>query len=89
MLSSLLLDRSREQIAGVEDFADALQVCIIAQRLQLAADILKYAYMAHFFANPLSVFLCDDLQFEDVSSEHLDALRNLPSFRQYVLIRRR
>lgn len=86
-LSRLLLDRSCDQIAGVEDFSDALQVCTIIQHSQWQLTYVKYAYMTHFFANPLSVFLCDNLSFTDVSSEHFDALRNLPSFRQYVFIR--
>src|SRR5215469_9618965 len=50
----------------------------------LPVTYFQYAYMTHFFANPLSVFLCKRLRFEDLSKEHLDALRNLPSFRQYV-----
>lgn len=47
-------------------------------------DSSQYAYMTHFFANPLSVFLCKTLRFEDLSAEHFDGLRNLPSFRQYA-----
>lgn len=53
-------------------------------QLELPLTHFQYAYMTHFFANPLSVFLCKSLRFEDLSKEHLDALRNLPSFRQYA-----
>lgn len=52
--------------------------------LRLPLTRPQYAYMTHFFANPLSVFLCKPLRFEDLSKGHLDALRNLPSFRQYA-----
>ncbi|EOD51879.1 putative origin recognition complex subunit 3 protein [Neofusicoccum parvum UCRNP2] len=41
-----------------------------------------YAYMSHFFANPLSIFLRPDLKYEQVSSKDLEALRNVDSFRK-------
>lgn len=67
-LSHMLLERHREHLQSVQDFAAALQ----------------YAYMAHFYANPLSVFLIDSLQPEDLSKDHFEALRNVPSFQIYV-----
>jgi origin recognition complex subunit 3 len=45
--------------------------------------LLQYAYMCHFYANPLSVLLAPDLQdvIPLLQEEHLDAIRNLPSFK--------
>jgi origin recognition complex subunit 3 len=67
-LSHLLLERHREHLQSVQDFVAALH----------------YAYMAHFFANPLSVFLSDSLQSEDLSKDHFEALRNVPSFQNFI-----
>lgn len=67
-LSHMLLDRHRENLQSVQDFAAALQ----------------YAYMAHFYSNPLSVFLSDSLQPGDLSKDHFEALRNVPSFQNYI-----
>jgi origin recognition complex subunit 3 len=67
-LSHMLLERHKEHLQSVQDFAVALQ----------------YASMAHFYANPLSVFLLDSLQPEDISKEHFEALRNVPSFRTFA-----
>lgn len=64
----MLLERHREHLQSVQDFAAALQ----------------YAYMAHFYANPLSVFLSDSLQLDELSKDHFEALRNVPSFQNYI-----
>ncbi|KAI1322205.1 origin recognition complex subunit 3 N-terminus-domain-containing protein [Xylariaceae sp. FL0255] len=60
-----LLERQRDQVASIPDFARSL----------------KYAYMCHFYANPLTVLLSD--QF-DADTEILEVVRCLPSFRQSV-----
>ncbi|TID16760.1 Origin recognition complex subunit 3 [Venturia nashicola] len=67
-LSHMLLERHREHLQSVRDFAAALQ----------------YAYMAHFYANPLSVFLSKTLKLGDLNGDHFEALRNVPSFQNYV-----
>lgn len=67
-LSHMLLERHREHLQSVQDFAAALQ----------------YAYMAHFYANPLSVFLSNSLQIGDLNEDHFEALRNVPSFQNYI-----
>ncbi|KAL4996536.1 origin recognition complex subunit 3 N-terminus-domain-containing protein [Aspergillus recurvatus] len=47
---------------------------------------LKYAYMSHFFANPISVLLADRVA-EDLQHDKLcEAIRNVPSFREYCEI---
>ncbi|KAL4969243.1 putative origin recognition complex subunit 3 [Aspergillus stella-maris] len=44
---------------------------------------VKYAYMSHFFANPVSVLLAEDIP-GDLQIERLcEAIRNVPSFREY------
>lgn len=48
----------------------------------ICADLLQYAYLSHFYANALSIFLDDTVTLADVSAEHTEALRNLPSFQQ-------
>jgi len=67
-LSHMLLERHKEHLQSVQDFAAALQ----------------YAYMSHFYANPLSVFLSESLRFDDLSKDHFDALRNVLSFQNFV-----
>ncbi|KFA74810.1 hypothetical protein S40288_03511 [Stachybotrys chartarum IBT 40288] len=64
-----MLDRQHDQVAGIQAFIASL----------------KYAYMSHFFANPLSLLLSADASGADaLQAEHLEAIRNLPSFRNSV-----
>ncbi|KAL5337801.1 origin recognition complex subunit 3 N-terminus-domain-containing protein [Aspergillus crustosus] len=44
---------------------------------------VKYAYMSHFFANPVSVFLADNLPGDLQQVLFCEAIRNTPSFREY------
>lgn len=46
------------------------------------ADCLQYAYLSHFYANALSIFLDQSITQADISAEHFEAVRNLPSFQQ-------
>ncbi|KAK0672892.1 putative origin recognition complex subunit 3 [Cercophora samala] len=65
-----LVRRQQEQVAGVGAFVSSL----------------KYAYMNHFYANPLSVLLADGqkLDKEILQPEHLEAVRMLESFKSHV-----
>ncbi|OAA49466.1 origin recognition complex subunit [Metarhizium rileyi] len=63
-----MLDRQYEQVAGIQSFISSL----------------KYAYMCHFYANPLSILSFFDKHEGAPQQEHLEAARNLPSFRQAV-----
>ncbi|XP_044714923.1 origin recognition complex subunit [Hirsutella rhossiliensis] len=64
-----MLDRQHEQIAGIQAFISSL----------------KYAYMCHFYANPLSIFISSGaLASKAIQPEHIEALRNLESFREHV-----
>ena len=43
--------------------------------------------MTHFFANPLSITLNDDPTHVPLQEAHYEAVRNLPSFRRYIMHR--
>ncbi|QSZ35080.1 hypothetical protein DSL72_007944 [Monilinia vaccinii-corymbosi] len=68
---SSLMERQNDHVQSVQAFIGAL----------------KYAYMCHFYANPLSILLC--LQENSnlatfLQPEHFEALRILPSFQNYI-----
>jgi origin recognition complex subunit 3 len=63
-----MLDRQKDHVQNVQDFCDGL----------------KYAYMSHFYASYPSVFLRSGLIFEELSADAFEAVRNLPSFQQWV-----
>ncbi|KAL4784260.1 origin recognition complex subunit 3 N-terminus-domain-containing protein [Aspergillus varians] len=47
---------------------------------------VKYAYMSHFFANPISVLLADGTPGDLGNDKLCEAIRNVPSFREYCEI---
>lgn len=63
-----MLDRQKDYVQNVQDFCDGL----------------RYAFMSHFYATVPSVFLDDGLNYKDTQAESLEAVRNLPSFRQHI-----
>ena len=63
-----MLDRQKDHVQNVQDFRDGL----------------KYAYMSHFYASCPSVFLKDNVAFEELDVNAFKAVRNLPSFRLRV-----
>ncbi|KAI1382237.1 origin recognition complex subunit 3 N-terminus-domain-containing protein [Hypoxylon crocopeplum] len=63
-----LLERQRDQVSSIPVFVSSL----------------KYAYMCHFYANPLTVLLSDNIENDMLREEHFEAVRCLPSFRRYV-----
>ncbi|KAL2134751.1 hypothetical protein VTI74DRAFT_10907 [Chaetomium olivicolor] len=62
-----LVERQHDQVAGIQMFVSSL----------------KYAYMCHFYANPLSVLLASDSRLERklLQPEHIEAVRTLDSFK--------
>jgi len=74
-MCDLLMDRQKNHTQSIQTFVAAL----------------KYAYMSHFYANPLSIvlgFMGDNERLGKVlTDEHVEAIRNLPSFRRYRGIR--
>ncbi|KAI2638157.1 origin recognition complex subunit 3 N-terminus-domain-containing protein [Xylaria nigripes] len=67
-LVASLLERQREQVAGIPDFIRSL----------------KYAYMCHFYANPLSFLVLDEVNASVLGPSHVETARYLPSFRRAV-----
>lgn len=71
-LAEYLLKRQKEHTTSVSAFLAAL----------------KYAYMAHFFGNALSILSTyshdKDRIDELLQPEHFEAIRNLPSFRAFI-----
>ncbi|RMJ16921.1 hypothetical protein CDV36_003395 [Fusarium kuroshium] len=59
-----MLDRQHDQVSGIQTFTMSL----------------KYAYMCHFYANPLSVLGHTSL----LQAEHTEASRHVSSFREHV-----
>jgi origin recognition complex subunit 3 len=62
-----LVERQQDQVAGIHAFISSL----------------KYAYMCHFYANPLSLLLAGDdrLGADLLQPEHIEAVRTLDSFK--------
>ncbi|KAK5654986.1 hypothetical protein OQA88_6745 [Cercophora sp. LCS_1] len=64
-----LVERQKDQVAGIQVFISSL----------------KYAYMCHFYANPLSFLLAEEGKLKGLlQAEHLEAIRSLDSFRTHV-----
>ncbi|OTB18397.1 hypothetical protein K445DRAFT_315203 [Daldinia sp. EC12] len=63
-----LLERQQDQVSSIPVFASSL----------------KYAYMCHFYANPLTVLLSDDIDADSLQTSHMEAVRYLPSFRRHI-----
>ncbi|KAK0628422.1 origin recognition complex subunit 3 N-terminus-domain-containing protein [Bombardia bombarda] len=64
-----LLERQTDHVAGIHVFISSL----------------KYAYMCHFYANPLSMLLAGDEKLRDcLQPQHLEAIRTLASFKNHV-----
>ncbi|RKU46036.1 hypothetical protein DL546_000004, partial [Coniochaeta pulveracea] len=63
-----LIERQQEQVVGVQGFIASL----------------KYAYMCHFYANPLSALLEGDKKGTTTQAEQFEALRMLDSFKMHV-----
>lgn len=70
-VTSIILERQKDHVQNAADFVDAL----------------KYAYMSHFFANRVSMWIDmgnDEVNLKAVSAEDLEALTMLPSFQQEI-----
>jgi origin recognition complex subunit 3 len=83
-LCKQLLKRQRDHVQNVQAFVSALKVNAPIIVVTTQAKSCQYAYMSHFYANPLSILLAGDASRGILQSEHLEAIRNLPSFRRSV-----
>ncbi|GAB7364189.1 hypothetical protein MBLNU230_g4740t1 [Neophaeotheca triangularis] len=78
------ITRENKVWIGPELVADQLErQSDYVQSVETFASAAKYAHMAHYYANALSVFVAD-VPFETVSSEHYEAARNVPSFQEHA-----
>jgi origin recognition complex subunit 3 len=68
VVSNVLLEMAREQDTTAASFSKAIQ----------------YATMSHFFANPLSVLLAEDLESVEGTRHICEAIRNTDSFRAHA-----
>lgn len=66
-LTNLILERQQDYIQSMDSFIHAA----------------RYAYMSHYYANALTLFLIPGLTFADVPQDHFEALRNVGSFRRH------
>ncbi|KAL1898073.1 Origin recognition complex subunit 3 [Ceratocystis pirilliformis] len=62
------VDRQQDQVAGIQSFIDSL----------------KYAYMCHFYANPLSILLADEEDACGLQPEIIEGIKSMPSFHTYI-----
>ncbi|KAA8902106.1 origin recognition complex subunit 3 N-terminus-domain-containing protein [Sphaerosporella brunnea] len=71
-MCDLLIDRQKNHTQSIQTFIAAL----------------KYAYMSHFYANPLSIILGfvnePEKLVQLLSVEHVQAIRNLTSFKKFI-----
>src|SRR5271169_5437751 len=80
---SYLMDRYNSWNQSVEEFISGIKV------LPFDPILTKYAYMFHFYANPLSVLLAvpsidPESLHTYLTTTHLNAIRSLPSMRKYI-----
>jgi origin recognition complex subunit 3 len=76
-----MLDRQRDQVSGIQTFNMSLKVHFTRpKRGRMISNKQQYAYMCHFYANPLSVLE----HASELQSEHLQAIRHSSSFRNHV-----
>jgi origin recognition complex subunit 3 len=75
-LCDVMVARQTEQVQSVQGYINGLKVSIWHNSLLIP----QYAYMSHFFANPLSVLLTHQAE-SLLQDEHLQAIRHLQSFR--------
>jgi origin recognition complex subunit 3 len=66
-ISSMLLERQRDYTQSIDSVVEATH----------------YAYMSHYYANALSIFLSPP-QFVEIPVDHFEALRNVASFRSFA-----
>ena len=84
LLSRLIIDQQKICIQSSSNFISALEVGAPCNLLTQELIPSKYAYMSHFFSNPLSSALAAQNSIQKWQMEHLEAVRNLSSFRRLV-----
>ncbi|KPM39498.1 hypothetical protein AK830_g7090 [Neonectria ditissima] len=86
LLQARLLKSACQLVYGAQ--FDVIQTAAILEtvfKTAVAAADVPYAYMCHFYANPLSVFVSTTSKALDaLQPEHIEAIRNTASFRAHV-----
>ncbi|KAL9088735.1 MAG: hypothetical protein Q9165_006044 [Trypethelium subeluteriae] len=67
-LCRMMIDRQNDHLQSIQAFVDAIQ----------------YAYMSHFYANALSLFVHEGSTVQTIPKDHFEGARNLGSFRRYA-----
>ncbi|KAK9360879.1 origin recognition complex subunit 3 N-terminus-domain-containing protein [Lipomyces starkeyi] len=84
LLDEILLSSSTQLLLGPRLFRGLLKrYNNHTKNLETFTSAIQYAYMTHFFANPLSIILAPPQSIEK-SEDHVIALRTIPSFQSYV-----
>jgi len=63
-VAAMILQRQKDYLLDIKSLVSAVQ----------------YSYMSHFYANAVSLFLDEKLDFQKIPKDHFEAVRNLPSF---------
>ncbi|CAI4216491.1 unnamed protein product [Parascedosporium putredinis] len=72
-----MIERQHDKVAGVQDFISALKRMTVERGDVDTHALMQYAYMTHFYANPLSVFLgFESFEEQPIQPEQLLALRS-------------
>ncbi|KAK9476696.1 origin recognition complex subunit 3 N-terminus-domain-containing protein [Lipomyces japonicus] len=84
LINNVILADESIVLPGPNLFKTALTRYVkLTRNFSSFTDALKYAYMTHFFANPLSAHV-EVSASKILKSQHVSALRLLPSFKSYV-----
>lgn len=83
-LAGTLLQKSKDSNSSTTAILEAAKVDSTANINFNCLHCEQYAYMCHFYANPLSVFLAKNLEYTQLDAKHFEAARNLDSFRKFV-----
>ncbi|KAK9376417.1 origin recognition complex subunit 3 N-terminus-domain-containing protein [Lipomyces chichibuensis] len=84
LLDEILLSSSTQLLLGPGLFRSLLKrYNNHTKNLETFTSAIQYAYMTHFFANPLSIILAPPKSVVN-SEDHIIALRTIPSFQSYV-----
>lgn len=85
-LLSSLIDRQEDHVQSIQSFVAALKVRHILHMLASPTKPSKYAYMCHYYGNPLSIFsgIANDTSITKlIQPQHFELIRMLPSFKKY------
>jgi origin recognition complex subunit 3 len=81
-VTSTLFENTSDYFQSPEAFSRMVKVSTVPNTFETGILIyMQYAYMSHFFANPLAVLLAKPDSTVIAQNKLCEAVRNLPSFR--------